>query len=168
MKLILESERHIGDNPFDFFSKNLIPNGSFVSIGYVNDKLISKTVPNDKIKRDFGWGPDTKKPITPKNDAELTAFINKIPDSKFRQALIDFQNSPKYQAALANGGKAPFNIEGDAHVVKIGRYIVNWKSADAFAKFYADRSDAIARLRHKYGFGNPEEDYPENDWRRKE
>ena len=77
MKIILESERHIGKNPFDFLSKNIIPNGSFVSIGYVND-------------HDFSFGPRTQKKNIQKNDAQLTAYIEQLPESKFKQALIDF------------------------------------------------------------------------------
>lgn len=164
IKKIYESDRHIGDDPFEFLLnvKNIIPNGSFVSVGYLNDKIISS---NEDAK--FRWGPTTKKPITPKNDAELTEYINKIPDSKFKEALINFQNSPKYQAALANGKKAPFNIDGDVHIIKISRFIFNWKNNEAFAKFYGKRSDAVARVRALHGFGFPEDTYPEDDWRLK-
>ena len=82
--MILESERHIGNNPFDFLSKNVIPDGSFVSIGYVNDHEIS-------------WGPRTRKSINPTNDAKLTEYIEKLPEGTFKKALVDFQNSAKYQ-----------------------------------------------------------------------
>ena len=154
MKIIVESERHIGNNPFDFLSKNIIPNGSFVSIGYVNDHEIS-------------WGPRTKKKITPTNDAQLTQYIEQLPEGKFKNALIAFQESDKYQAALATGKTAPFNIDGDVHIVKIGRFIVNWKNPESFAKFYADRSDAEQQVRVKHGFGKDDTEYPEDDWRRK-
>lgn len=152
--MILESERHIGKNPFDFLSKNVIPDGSFVSIGYVNDHEIS-------------WGPRTRKNINPTNDAKLTEYIEKLSEGTFKKALVDFQNSAKYQAALANGKTAPFNIEGDVHIIKIGRFTVNWKSNESFAKFYKDRNDEVARIRSKYGFGDPEKDYTEDDWRQK-
>ena len=152
--MILESERHIGNNPFDFLSKNVIPDGSFVSIGYVNDHEIS-------------WGPRTRKSINPTNDAKLTEYIEKLPEGTFKKALVDFQNSAKYQAALASGKTAPFNIEGEVHIIKIGRFTVNWKSNEAFAKFYKDRNDEVTRIRSKYGFGDPEKDYAEDDWRQK-
>ena len=152
--MILESERHIGKNPFDFLSKNVIPDGSFVSIGYVNDHEIS-------------WGPRTRKNINPTNDAKLTEYIEKLSEGTFKKALVDFQNSAKYQAALASGKTAPFNIEGEVHIIKIGRFTVNWKSNESFAKFYKDRNDEVARIRSKYGFGDPEKDYAEDDWRQK-
>lgn len=154
MQLILESERHIGNNPFDFLATNIIPNGSFVSIGYVNDHEIS-------------WGPRTRKNINATNDAKLTEYISKLSEGKFKNALISFQQSPKYQAALASGKTAPFNIEGDVHIIKIGRFTVNWKSSEALAKFYGDRNDATAKIRAKHGFGNEETDYAEDDWRQR-
>ena len=154
MKIIVESERHIGKNPFDFLSKNIIPNGSFVSIGYVNDHVIS-------------WGPKTRKSITPVNDKQLTQYIDQLPDGKFKTTLINFQESDKQQAALASGKTAPFNIEGDVHIVKIERFIVNWKNPESFAKFYGDRTDAEQQVRVKHGFGKDESEYPEDDWRRK-
>ena len=82
MKLLVESERKIGKNPFEFLSKNIIPSGSFVSIGYVNDHEIS-------------FGPKTRKKITPENDAELTRYIESLPESPFKTSLTNFQNSEK-------------------------------------------------------------------------
>ena len=154
MKIILESERHIGKNPFDFLSTKFIPNGWWVSIGYINDHEIS-------------WGPKTRKSNIKDNDLQLTQYIESLPEGKFKQALIDFQNSPKYQSALETGKTAPFNIEGDVHIIKIGRFRVNWRNPDSFAKINAARNDAEQRIRAKHGFGKDEDSYPEDDWRRK-
>lgn len=159
MKAILESTlednaRKIGGNPFDFLSQNIIPNGSFVSIGYINDHVINIS-------------PNTRYNITQVNDKALTKYIEEMKDSRFRNHLIAFQNSEKYQKALADGKTAPFNIEGDVHIIKFGRFVVNWKDTKAFAKFYADRGEAERAVRGKHGFGRPEEEYPEDDWRRK-
>lgn len=154
MKVIVESERHIGKDPFQFLSTNIIPNNSFVSIGYFNDHEIS-------------FGPRTRKWNIKNNDERLTAYIESLPESSFKDALINFQNSPKYIAAMESGKSAPFNIEGDVHIIKISRYIVNWKSNTALAKFYSDRSDEEKKVRLKHGFGNDEDSYAENDWRRK-
>jgi hypothetical protein len=150
MKVILESERSIGNNPFDFLAKNLIPDGSFVSIGYITD---------GKIKN----GPNTRCYITPKNDAELTKVIDELDDDLFKEYLIKFQNSDKYQKALLGKRKtAPLDF-GGCHIVKISRNIVNWKNPKALAKFYADRAEAVGDLRVKYGFGDYPEEYDEDD-----
>ena len=152
MKIIVESERHIGKNPFDFLAKNIIPDGSFVSIGYVNDHEI-----NTGARGQFY--------ITPKNDAELTNIINTIKDNIFKESLIEFQQSAKYQQALMGKRKtAPFDLNG-SHLVKISRHIVNWKNPKAFAKFYATRAEAIGDTRVKHGFGDYPEEYDEDDWR---
>lgn len=157
MNIILESElkitqlRKIGKNPYKFLSMNVIPNGSFVSIGYINDHVIKKQMS-----------------VNAADDEQLTAYIESLPNSKFRDHLISFQNSPKYQNALAGKGKqAPFNISGDTHIIKLGRFIVNWRDNQAFAKFYGDRGEAEQRVRANHGFGYADEDYPEDDWRRK-
>lgn len=154
MKILLESERHIGKNPFDFLYRNIIPNGSFVSIGYFNDHVIS-------------FGPRSRKNITTDNDAALQRHIASLPDGSFKRELEKFRTSKKYQDALANGGTAPLDLEGDCHIVKIGRYIVNWKNPKAFSAFYAKQGDARAALRTKYGFGGPDDTYPEGDWRQR-
>ncbi len=150
MKIIVESERHIGKNPFDFLSKNIIPDGSFVSIGYITDSEMP-----------------SRCKITPRSDAELTKIINSIDDNLFRSLLIKFQNSQKYKDALIGYKRttAPLDFEG-CHIVKISRTIVNWRNPKAFAKLYAKRGEAIGDVRVKYGFGDYPEEYDENDWRR--
>lgn len=157
MQLLLEAEdRKIGSNPFDFLMKNYIPNGSFVSIGYIKD---------DEIK----FGPKTQKRINPENDAKLTDWIKRMQPSKFRDALIAFQESEKYQLALAGKAKtAPFDFAaGDCHVIKINRFIMNWRNAQSLAKWYGTRSEAEKKVRAKYGFGGMEDEYAPDDWRRK-
>lgn len=154
MRVIVESERHIGKDPFQFLSTNIIPNGSFVSIGYFNDHEIS-------------FGPRTRKYNIKNNDEKLTEYIDNLPDGKFKDALVNFQNSPKYIAAMESGKSAPFNIEGDVHIIKISRFIVNWKNNSAFASFYGNRRDAEQAVRVKHGFGNDEDSYAEDDWRHK-
>ena len=156
---------------------NTIPNGSFVSIGYFNDHKIGKKEEDIKDKegnvikkaqkKDFEWGEKTKKRITEKNDAELSAYIEKLPSCKFKDALIAFQKSEKYQNALAAGKTAPFNIDGDVHILMVSRHIVNWKDRDSFVKFYKDRGDEEVKVRAKHGFGYADDTYDENDWRRK-
>ena len=149
MKILLESTRHIGKNPFDFLYNNIIPNGSFVSIGYFNDHVIS-------------FGSRSRKNITADNDTILQQHLATMPDGSFKKELEKFRNSEKYKTALAKGGTAPLDLEGDCHIVKIGRYIVNWKNPEAFSKFYAKQGDARAKLRSRYGFDGSE--YPEGDW----
>lgn len=158
---------------------NTIPNGSFVSIGYFNDHKIGKKIPQITDKKTkkiiqkgksnefFDWGESTKKRITAENDAELTAYIEKLPACKFKDALIAFQKSEKYQEALTSGKTAPFNIDGDAHILMISRHIVNWRDRESFVKFYKDRGEEEVKVRAKHGFGYADEDYAEDDWRRK-
>lgn len=157
MKLLLESDpRTIGSNPLDFLGMNYIPNGSFVSIGYIKD---------DEIK----FGPTTKKRITPENDERLTEWIESLEPSKFRDALIAFQNSKKYQDALAGIKKtAPFDFNGgDCHIIKINRFIMNWRNGESLGKWYKRRSDLEDKVRAKHGFGRFDDEYAEDDWRRK-
>jgi hypothetical protein len=150
MKIIVESERHIGKNPFDFLSKNIIPDGSFVSIGYITDSEMP-----------------SRCKITPRSDAELTKIINSIDDNLFKSLLIKFQNSKKYQDALIGYKRstAPLDFEG-CHIVKISRTIVNWRNPKSFAKLQATRGEAIGDVRVKHGFGDYPEEYDEDDWRR--
>ena len=152
---LLESvERHIYYDLLKFLDTHTIKNGSFVSIGYFNDHELS-------------YGPGTRKTINAVNDEQLTEFIENSAPSKFIDALQAFQNSPKYQNALAKGKTAPFELDGDVHILKISKIIVNWKDSERFAKFYGDRSDEIAKVRAKHGFGYDEDSYEETDWRRR-
>lgn len=41
LKILFESERHIGNNPLDFLSINHIQNGQFVSLGYLMEEKLS-------------------------------------------------------------------------------------------------------------------------------
>lgn len=157
MKLLLESTiREIGPDPLQFLSMNYIPNGSFVSIGYIKD---------DEIK----FGPTSKKYITPENDRQLTKWIEDLQPSKFRDALMDFQNSERYQQALTGKVKtAPFDFKGgDCHVIKINRFIMNWRNGKSLASWYKKRSDKEDQVRAKYGFGGIDDEYAPDDWRRK-
>ena len=150
MKIIVESERHIGKNPFDFLSKNIIPDGSFVSIGYITDGDLPKRCN-----------------ITPKNDAELTNIINTLNDDLFKDFLIKFQNSKEYQDALIGKKRKTATLNfGDCHIIKISRTIVNWRNPEAFARLQAIRGEAIGDVRVKHGFGDYPEEYDEDDWRR--
>lgn len=157
MKLLLESDaRQIGSDPLKFLGLNYIPNGSFVSIGYIKD---------DEIK----FGPTSQKRITPENDVLLTKWIEDLPPSKFRDILSDFQKSPKYQKALAGKSKtAPFDFAGgDCHIIKINRFIMHWRNGESLAKWYKKRSDKEDEVRARHGFGGIDDEYAPDDWRRK-
>lgn len=151
-------ERRIGKNPFDFLHANKIPNGTFVSLGYFNDHAIS-------------FGPKTKKVINPDNDSKLVNYLSgKGLDGnpRFKSQLQAFKDSEKYAAALAGEKRtsAPLDLSGECHIVKIGKYTVNWRDEEHLAAFYNDQEAARIALRRKYGFGNPDDSYEENDWHR--
>lgn len=147
--------RRIGSNPFDFFQMNKIPNGTFVSFGYFNDHAIT-------------FGPKTQKLINQANDEQLTQYLNsKALGSSpvFKSQLQSFKDSPKYIDALTGKRKtAPLDLTGECHIVKIGKYTVNWRDPEHLGKFYAGQSDAMSKLRNKYGFGKNEIDYTDTDW----
>ena len=44
---------------------------------------------------------------------------------------------------------------------------MHWRNGQSLAKWYGTRSDAEKKVRAKHGFGNPDDTYPEDDWRRK-
>lgn len=150
--------RKIGKNPFDFFQMHKIPNGTFVSFGYFNDHAIS-------------FGPKTKKLINQANDEQLINYLtgdklNSAPT--FKSKLQAFKDSVAYADALVGEKRktAPLDLDGECHIVKIGKFTVNWRDPEHFANFYGAQNDTRAKLRHKYGFGKNDEDYPENDWHR--
>ena len=175
MKVLLESKiiQNIGENPIEFLGTHYFPNGKYVSIGYFNDKALS-------------WGEKGRKRITSINDAQLAEYIKILPEGEFKNSLIAFRESPKYQGALgysnnshliedpeymkslpkgeerdrlrafAKTKTAPLIFGPNCHIIKIGRFILNWRSNSSLGRFYDRRREEEIKVRAKHGFdGTP-------------
>ena len=169
MEYLIESDikREIGDNPFDFLAKYKIPSGWMVSIGYFNDHAI----------------PTSRRRINIENDVKLAAFIEGLPEGQFKQALVNFRNDPKYANALEYSKikdliddpnwmaglekkersrikklnkTADITFGPNCHIIKFGRFNLNWKINSDLDKFYDNRRNDELKVRAKYNFdGTP-------------
>lgn len=162
-------DREITYNPFDLFFKRKIVPGRFVTVGYVKDA-------DEESPKITG-----RKTNIIENDDEFRDFVlNKYADTMWAQDFANILDMPDYNKALSGKAKtATFNIEG--HVVRIQKFIYNWREPENLAKKFAGKEEEIARARANAGFGQgvnsyeDEEDffddtddsYDEEDWRRK-
>ena len=148
----------VGKDIISFLKQNILPNNFFVSIGYLNDGAL-------------GYGPKTRKKINIENDKRLSGYLSgkELQDSpRFKSRLQAFKDSEKYSQALAGQrNSAPMDIIGDVHIIKISRTVVRWMQNGRFLLKYHEWGDEEQNIRLRHGFGRPETEYPENDWRRK-
>lgn len=169
MKILFESTtaRTYTNDPLKFFGVNTIPNGSFISVGYLIPPVDAPT--GNKSADIFQGGSRSRKYNIPANDDILVSYIEKYAGTAFAEKMEEIRQSPKYQAALESGDNnkiVPFDL-GNCRFIKIGRYNINWRNEELNAKDWGKRTNKVWDLRKKYGFGKDESDYPENDWRRK-
>lgn len=150
MKVLLESERHIGKNPLDFLQTNHIQNGQYVSIGYLEEETLS-------TKRRY---------INQDNDKKLEDIANKNGE-RFNRDFQNVRKGIKYQRAL-NGETTTGDFELDpVHILKLGRYNFQWKNAEKKRDDYENKELPLQHaIRKHYGFTSFESEYEfdEDDW----
>lgn len=105
MKKLFEAKQKplVVYNPADIFMKYNMRPGDYVSIAYVSDTLqgegkypiVSKAGARKQCYN-----------INAETDAELQRYINNMPNSKIKQLLTEFRESPKYQSFLNGTAKA--------------------------------------------------------------
>lgn len=153
MKKLFEAKQKplVVYNPADIFMKYNMRPGDYVSIAYVSDTLqgegkypiVSKAGARKQCYN-----------INAETDAELQRYINNMPNSKIKQLLTEFRESPKYQSFLNGTAKAKtcmLDLRAE-HILKISHLICNWKDSKALAKFYKKQNDAEISLRREFGF----------------
>ena len=149
---------------------NRIASGSVAAIGYLNDHK-------------FSLGPKTRNKYVAGADAELAQYIETLEDGAFKNSLISWRNSAKYQKNISGkSATAPMELDGVCNIICVTTILFDWKDSKDFASYYGDRNDRRLAVRSKYGFNaiadadvNAGEDgrlgvtgfRDENDWRRK-
>ena len=153
MKKLFEAKQKplVVYNPADIFMKYNMRPGDYVSIAYVSDPL------QGEGKHPIVSKAGSRKQcynINAETDAELQRYINNMPNSKIKQLLTEFRESPKYQSFLNGTAKAKtcmLDLRTE-HILKISHLICNWKDSKALAKFYKKQNDAEISLRREFGF----------------
>ena len=143
MKKLFEAKQKplVVYNPADIFMKYNMRPGDYVSIAYVSDPL------QGEGKHPIVSKAGSRKQcynINAETDAELQRYINNMPNSKIKQLLTEFRESPKYQSFLNGTAKAKtcmLDLRAE-HILKISHLICNWKDSKALAKFYKKQNDA--------------------------
>jgi hypothetical protein len=132
----------------------------FYSIGYINSvKLPAKFYPTDI------------------NTQKIQSYVNS-PEAQgdpWAKKLGDFASSSHWSnvksGQVLNKQKKPIHyIETNAtefkSMISFAHYVLNWQNSAALGQSFKDQDDKEQELRRKHGFGKPEDEYPENDWRR--
>lgn len=132
---------------------------SFVGLGYIQGY--------SNIKND---GPVKIYPKSPGFDSTFRGEIGKVdPNSRVSGKLNNMLNDPEYQNPT---GRAYAGVKSMANsffqgVVKITNYVFNWGNAEALSNFYEKNRQNIANIRLKHGFGDGDDNYSDDDWRRR-
>ena len=146
---------------FDDFMSSIDPiGGQFVGVGYIQNYEVSKVYPEKPINgvptRDVlsqyqqGLGGDNRL------SGKLGSFLQHPEMTEPTGRAANFKSLGASYKSVKEGN--PF-----ASVLKITSYNFQWRN---YANAVADKNNKIGDLRVKHGFGQMDDMYPENDWRR--
>jgi hypothetical protein len=159
--LLFEAESRLVYNDIaKMFSENNFKAGTFATLGYLNDVDMPKRIyptqqgriaAEEFIKKETGL-----------SDFEIKS-IRKVIDSEEYKGiesgtLLNTKKQPRVYFDLSE----PFPT-----VIQFKRYTFNFMDKNALAKNFEKSRESEVELRRKYGFGKPEQEYPEDDWRKK-
>jgi hypothetical protein len=160
--LSLNEERTVYTNMLQMFQENNLRPGSFVAIGYVNSveipKRIFPTERNEQYARDLIAAADEHG----LNDYEINLLHEFIGNELWAKT--------KAGEIIVKGkkhAKQYFDRNVDVPIVTFDRFILNFMDKKGLGKNFADQSQGIEDKRRQYGFGKEEDQYPEDDWRRR-
>lgn len=158
-----EGERVMYNNLLQLFQENNLATAKYIAIGYVNAVAVTKRAyPTDSNEAYANKLIQTAEEIglTDLEVSLLKEFISS-----------DLWTKTKSGQILLKGKKDPkthFDIDSKfSSIIQFNRYVLNYQDRAALAKNFQDQKDAEMNLRRKYGFGQPEDQYPDDDWRRK-
>lgn len=165
-------DREITYNPFDLFFKKKVMPGQFVTVGYLKDA--DTETPKVTGKQKFN---------IIENDEQFRNYVLDVyADTMWAQDFAKNLDTVGYLKALNGKGKtAPILIDG--HIVRIQKFIYNWRNIEHLAKKFAAKDEEIIKARANAGFGqgvssydpdvddeyvnDTDDSYAEDDWRRK-
>lgn len=148
-------------NDFDEFMNAIDPiGGQFIGIGYIQNYEVAKVYPEKPINgvstRDTlsqyqqGLGADSRL------SGKLGSFLQHPEMTTPTGRAANFKSLGASYKSMKEGN--PFSS-----VLKVTTYNFQWRS---YANAVADKNSKIGDLRVKHGFGQMDDMYPEDDWRR--
>lgn len=117
-----------------------------------------------------GYEADKVYPQKPNYDSDIRGEIGKIdPNSRLAGKMNAFLNDKEYSnpTGRAYAGLRSMASNNFGGILKITNYVFNWGNAESLSNAREKHRLAIADLRRKYGFGEDETSYADDDWRRK-
>lgn len=132
---------------------------SFVGLGYIQGYSNSN---ND--------GPVKIYPTKDNFDTDFRQKVDSVdPNSRVYGKLNNMINDPEYsnptgRMYAGNRSMASTHFQG---VVKITNYVFNWGDAESLSNFYEKNRNNVARIRKNHGFGESDDFYDNDDWRRR-
>jgi hypothetical protein len=159
--LLFEAESRLVYNDIaKMFSENNFKAGTFATLGYLNDVDMPKRIyptqqgriaAEEFIKKETGL-----------SDFEIKSIRKVIDTEEYKGiesgTLLNTKKQPRVYFDLSE----PFPT-----VIQFKRYTFNFMDKNALAKNFEKSRESEVELRRKYGFGKPEQEYPEDDWRKK-
>jgi hypothetical protein len=161
--LLFENTNRIIYNDISkMFMENNLKNGMFVNLGYLNavdiPKRVFPTEQNELAAKQIINDAENNN-LTPK-DIELIKSIieNEIWNKTKQGEILNTKKQPKKYFDLPNELSS---------ILQFNRYNFNWMDMNSLSKNYDTQRNSEIEIRKKYGFGKEENEYPENDWRKK-
>lgn len=136
----------------DFFNTIEIGKGFWVSLGYIQKYDLDKIYP-EKSRGSF---------------EQQLAGLDK--DSRIYGKMGKFMGSAEFNDPTGRaykGFKSMASQDVFDSVLMTGSYSFNWGDVNSLKNFYEKQREEEMGIRKKYGFGDDESAYPEDDWRRK-
>lgn len=160
---VLNEDRAAYTNLLQMFQENNLRPGSFIALGYVNAVDIPKRIFPTNANEEYA-----NKLINAADEFGLSELEIKL----LKEFISDeIWQKTKAGEILLKSKKAPKNyFEWDnrfAGIIQFNRYVLNYMDRQSLAKNFQKQRDSEIELRRKYGFGKDDDQYPEDDWRRK-
>lgn len=158
--LIENTSRLVYNDIAKMFTENNIKTGTFITLGYLNEVDMPKRIyPTEQgriaaeefIKKETGL-----------SEIEIKAIRNIIDSSEYTGITSGKLLNSKKQPRVFFDLSEPFPT-----VIEFRRYTFNFMDKKSLAKNFEKSREAETELRKKYGFGKPEDEYSEDDWRKK-
>ena len=159
----INEDRTVYNNLLQMFQENNLRPGSFIAIGYVNAVDIPKRVFPTNANEEYA-----RKLLEAAQEHNLSEIEIKILKEFISDEIWAKTKAGEIMLKSKKEPKRYFDLDNRfSSIIQFNRYVLNYMDRPSLAKNFQKQRDAEIELRRKYGFGKDDDQYPEDDWRRK-
>ena len=160
---VLNEDRAAYTNLLQMFQENNLRPGSFIALGYVNAVEIPKRIFPTNANEEYA-----NKLINAADEFGLSELEIKLLKEFISDEIWQKTKAGEIQLKSKKAPKTYFEWDNRfAGIIQFNRYVLNYMDRQSLAKNFQKQRDSEIELRRKYGFGKDDDQYPEDDWRRK-